>query len=71
MTCTKCAQCIDICPKEAISYHIKGTSLKASPTAARVLFLYPAYILLLFIGGGTVAAGLLRILRLITTGSMI
>ena len=71
ITCTKCAHCIDTCPKEAISYHIKGTSLKASPTVARVLYLYPAYILLLFIGGGTVAAGLLRIIRLITTGSMI
>jgi ferredoxin-type protein NapH len=71
ITCTKCGHCVDTCPKEAISYHIKGTSLRASPAVARVLFLYPAYLLLLFLGGGIVASGLLRILRLVTTGSML
>jgi ferredoxin-type protein NapH len=71
MTCAKCAQCVDVCPREAISYHVKGTPLKASPAAAPVLFLYPAYLLLLFLGGGIVAAGLLRILRLVATGSML
>jgi NAD-dependent dihydropyrimidine dehydrogenase PreA subunit len=71
ITCTKCTQCIDICPKSAASLHIKGTPLKASPAVARVLFLYPAYILLLSFGGLIVAEALLRILKLITTGSMI
>jgi len=71
MTCTKCAQCVDTCPQGAISYHIKGTPLKANPTVAKVLFLYPAYILLMFLGAGSVAAALYRILRLITTGSML
>lgn len=71
ITCTKCAQCIDACPNDAIAYHIKGTSLKASPEVARVLYLYPAYILLLFVDRGTVVAALLRIMRLITIGSMI
>jgi ferredoxin-type protein NapH len=71
ITCTKCGHCVDTCPREAISYHIKGTSLRASPAVARVLFLYPAYLLLLFLGGGIVASGLLRILRLVTTGSML
>jgi len=71
ITCTKCAQCIDTCPKNAISYHIKGTPLKASPAVARVLYLYPAYILLLSLSGETVAPALLRILKLITTGSLL
>lgn len=71
MTCTKCAQCVDTCPQGAITYHIKGTPLKASPTVAKVLFLYPAYMLLMFLGAGSVSLALYRILRLITTGSML
>ena len=71
MTCTKCAQCVDTCPQGAIAYHIKGTPLKANSIVAKVLFLYPAYILLMFLGAGSVAAALYRILMLVTTGSML
>ena len=71
MTCTRCAHCIDNCPQGAITYRIKGTSLKASPTVARVLYLYPAYFLMAFIGGATIMNGLQRLLMLITTGSML
>jgi ferredoxin-type protein NapH len=71
MTCTRCAQCIDACPQGAISYHIKGTSLKASPTVARVLYLYPAYFLMSLVGGSTIINGLYRLLLLLTTGSIL
>jgi ferredoxin-type protein NapH len=71
ITCTKCARCMDVCAKNAISFHIKGTSLQASPAVARVLYLYPGFVLLSFISTGTVGAALHRIIRLITTGSMI
>ncbi|MBN1934319.1 MAG: 4Fe-4S binding protein [Anaerolineae bacterium] len=71
ITCTKCGQCIDACPKNAISYHIKGTPIGLHPNVARVLFIYPAFLLLVVIGGGMIAGGLWRILMLITTGSMI
>ena len=71
ITCTKCARCIDVCPKNAISFHIKGTSLQASPAVARVLYLYPGFVLLFFWSSGSVAGALHRIVKLITTGSMI
>jgi polyferredoxin len=71
ITCTKCGQCVDLCPKEAVSYHIKGTPIDVKANTARVLFLYPALILLSAIGGGMIAGGLWRILKLLTIGSMI
>jgi len=71
ITCTKCAQCIDVCTKNAISFHIKGTSLQASPAVARVLYLYSGFVLLSFISSANVGAALHNIIKLITTGSMI
>jgi ferredoxin-type protein NapH len=71
MTCTRCAHCIDNCPTGAITYRIKGTSLKASPAVARVLYLYPAYFLMTFMGGSLIMNALHRILTLITTGSIL
>jgi ferredoxin-type protein NapH len=71
LSCTRCGQCVDACPKEAMSYHIKGTRIGVSRHAARLLFLYPAYILFCGFGGAVVTGALWRVLRLITTGSMI
>jgi polyferredoxin len=71
ISCCKCGQCVDICPKKAVSFHIKGTPLNASPNAARVLYIYPAYLFLIAIGAGSTAMAIYRILKLVTTGSMI
>jgi ferredoxin-type protein NapH len=71
ISCTKCGQCVDICPKKAISYHIKGTPQNATPNLARVLFMYPAFLFMTAIGAGSVAVAIYRIVRLITTGSML
>ncbi len=71
LTCTRCAQCIDLCTKGAVTYHIKGTPIHASARAAWLLFLYPAYFMIIFLGSGFVAAALYRLLKLATTGSML
>ncbi len=71
MSCTRCGQCVDACPKGAMSYHIKGTRIGVSANAARLLFLYSAYILFCGFGANVVSDALWRVLRLITTGSMI
>jgi ferredoxin-type protein NapH len=71
MSCSKCGQCVDACPKGAMSYHIKGTPLGIRPGTARMLSLYPAYILLAVLGGGIITTALWRVLRLVTTGSII
>ncbi len=71
ITCTKCAACIDACPKGAVAYHVKGTRVGIRPNVARGLFLYPAMILMSFLGAGIFTTGLFRVLKLVVTGSMI
>jgi polyferredoxin len=71
VTCTKCGRCVDECPKGAISYHIKGTPVGSGSRAARLLFIYPAYLLLAIMGSGMIIQATQRILLLVTTGSMI
>jgi ferredoxin-type protein NapH len=70
MTCTKCGRCVDACPREAISFHIKGTRAGISANAARVLFLYPTFIIFAAFGGGIISSAILSILKLVTTGRM-
>jgi polyferredoxin len=71
MTCTKCGRCVDECPKGAISYHIKGTPIGVRPQTARMMFIYPAFLLLGIMGSGMIKAAVERALLLVTTGSMI
>lgn len=71
MTCTKCGRCVDICPRGAIGYHIKGTKVGVGKGVARNLFVYSAYLFGATFGGSMIAGAVFRILKLITTGSMI
>jgi len=71
LSCTKCGKCVDTCPQKAITYHVNGTAPGKHPTAARVLFLYPAYLMMLAFSGTFLVDTLWRLFHLITTGSLI
>jgi polyferredoxin len=70
ITCTKCGKCIDTCSKKAIHYHIKGTPVNSNLSIARYLFLYPSFLILVVISGGTIKHGIVLLINLVTTGSM-
>lgn len=69
ITCTKCGRCVDNCPADAVSYHIKGTPVGIRKDAARLLFIYTAFVFAVTIGGPSIIKGLYRLLHVITTGS--
>ena len=69
--CTKCGRCIDACPKQAIRFHVRGTQPGGHPRLARVLFLYPAMLFYSAMGSHMIIGALMRLVKLISTGSMI
>ncbi len=71
ITCMKCGKCVDTCPKGAISYHVKGTPHPGRSDRYRLLFLYPAFLFLATMAGGSIRDAILRIIKLVTTGSMV
>jgi ferredoxin-type protein NapH len=71
ISCTKCGKCIDACPQQALFYHVKGTSLISRFDRYRLLFLYPAFLVLTAMGGRFVQDTIFKMIKLITTGSMI
>jgi polyferredoxin len=70
-SCTKCGKCIDACPQQALFYHVKGTSLISRFDRYRLLFLYPAFIILTAMAGRFVQDSIVKVAKLIATGSMI
>jgi ferredoxin-type protein NapH len=71
ITCMKCGKCIDACKQKAVFYHIKGTpAIGGNVEIYRRLFIYPAFIFLATMSGGFVQDAIVKIVRLITTGSM-
>jgi len=71
ITCMKCGKCIDTCSKQAIHYHIKGTPVNKNFSWARNLFLYPAFLLLVIFLGGPMQTGIILVINLIKTGTLI
>lgn len=71
ITCTKCGKCVDDCPKKAISFHAKGTPPLSRQGMQRLLFLYPAFLFLAIMGGGCITDAVTRLIRLVTTGTLL
>ncbi|MGE5397273.1 MAG: 4Fe-4S binding protein [Chitinophagales bacterium] len=71
MSCTKCGKCVDNCPRKAAAYHIKGTPFKLGSEATRLLYVYPAFLILVIIGGDMICDALIRLIKLATTGSLL
>jgi ferredoxin-type protein NapH len=62
MSCMKCGACVDACPRQAVSWHIKGTDVAWKPEGARLMFLYGAWAMAIMFGGSIIAQGLATIL---------
>lgn len=63
MSCMKCGACVDVCPKDAAVWHIRGTEVAVKPERARLMFLYAAWAMALMFGGSIIAGGLATILH--------
>ena len=71
LSCTKCGKCVAQCPRQAITLAVKGAAHHCQKNKISLLFLYPAFTLLLTMGGRFMLDALHRIMLLITTGRMI
>lgn len=68
-TCCKCGKCVDVCTNHAIHYHIKGVPVNKALSATRMLFVFSGFLFLAMFSGGSIQAGVYRIINLVTTGS--
>ena len=63
MSCMKCGACVDVCPKDAAVWHIRGTEVAVKPERARLMFLYAAWAMAIMFGGSIIADGLATMLH--------
>ncbi len=63
ISCMKCGACVDVCPRQAVVWHIKGTEIAAKPERARLMFLYAAWAMAVMFGGSVIAEGVFTILH--------
>lgn len=71
-SCVKCGRCLDVCPREAVTYHIKGTAVGGvAGVIARLSFLFLSYMILATMGGSFISGGLYRIMLWASTGSIL
>ncbi|MGO9317225.1 MAG: 4Fe-4S binding protein [Terracidiphilus sp.] len=65
LSCMKCGACVDVCPRQAMVWHIKGTQINWKPERARLMFLYGAWAMAAMFGGSIIAQGLAAILHFV------
>ena len=65
MSCMKCGACVDVCPRQAIVWHIKGTQIAWKPEHARLMFLYGAWAMAIMFGGSIIAQVIATILHFV------
>jgi polyferredoxin len=65
ISCMKCGACVDVCPRQAAVWHIKGTQIAWKPERARLMFLYSAWALAVMFGGTIIAGSVYTILHFI------
>ncbi|MGA3162346.1 MAG: 4Fe-4S binding protein [Terracidiphilus sp.] len=65
LSCMKCGACVDVCPRQAMVWHIKGTQIAWKPERARLMFLYGAWALAIMFGGSIIAGSLATILHFV------
>jgi polyferredoxin len=63
MSCMKCGACVDVCPRQAVVWHIKGTDVAWKPERARLMFIYGAWAMAVMFGGSIIAQGIATILH--------
>ena len=63
MSCMKCGACVDVCPRHAVVWHIKGTEIAWKPERARLMFLYAAWAMAVMFGGSIITQGLATLLH--------
>jgi ferredoxin-type protein NapH len=63
ITCMRCGACVDTCPRGAAVWHVKGTSITASPETARLIFLFTAWAFATMFGGSIIASSLQKLLH--------
>jgi polyferredoxin len=65
LSCMKCGACVDVCPRDAVVWHIKGTEVGSAPERARLLHLYSAWAFAVMFGGGIIASSLTKLIGLV------
>lgn len=70
ITCSKCGKCVDICPQRAIFFHIKGTDVSGKNRKTRLLYIYPAFLLLAIMGSGMMMGAIQQVIQLVKTAGI-
>jgi ferredoxin-type protein NapH len=71
LSCTKCGKCVDSCPQQAVFFHLKGASLTGNHDRYRLFAIYPAFLFLVTMAGQSVQDAIIRMIKLVSSGSML